>query len=101
MLSIKTIIDKNLLTTYWSDGLIISTPTGSTGYSLSSGGPILSPDAKVTILNPIAPHNISIRPLIITDTSEIEINVSGRSKNHLFFLEQPCKKFSMLILVFD
>lgn len=93
MLSIKTIIDKNLLTTYWSDGLIISTPTGSTGYSLSSGGPILSPDAKVTILNPIAPHNISIRPLIITDTSEIEINVSGRSKNHLFFLDN--RKFSI------
>ena len=56
MLSIKTIIDKKLLTTYWSDGLIISTPTGSTGYSLSSGGPILSPEAKVVILNPIAPQ---------------------------------------------
>ena len=93
MLSIKTIIDKNLLTTYWSDGLIISTPTGSTGYSLSSGGPILSPDTKVTILNPIAPHNISIRPLIVRDTSEIEIKVTGRSKEQLIFLDN--RKFSM------
>ncbi len=93
MLSIKTIIDKNLLTTYWSDGLIISTPTGSTGYSLSSGGPILSPEAKVIILNPIAPHNISIRPLIVTDTSEIEIKVTGRSKNQLIFLDN--RKFSI------
>lgn len=93
MLSIKTIIDKKLLTTYWSDGLIISTPTGSTGYSLSSGGPILSPEAKVVILNPIAPHNISIRPLIVTDTSEIEIKVTGRSKNQLIFLDN--RKFSI------
>ena len=93
MLSIKTIIDKNLLTTYWSDGLIISTPTGSTGYSLSSGGPILSPDTKVTILNPIAPHNISIRPLIVRDTSEIEIKVTGRSKDQLIFLDN--RKFSI------
>ena len=93
MLSIKTIIDNNLLTTYWSDGLIISTPTGSTGYSLSSGGPILSPEAKVIILNPIAPHNISIRPLIVTDSSEIEIKVTGRSKNQLIFLDN--RKFSI------
>ena len=93
MLSIKTIIDKNLLTTYWSDGLIISTPTGSTGYSLSSGGPILSPDTKVTILNPIAPHNISIRPLIVRDTSDIEIKVTGRSKDQLIFLDN--RKFSI------
>ena len=93
MLSIKTIIDNNLLTTYWSDGLIISTPTGSTGYSLSSGGPILSPEAKVIILNPIAPHNISIRPLIVTDTSEIEIKVTGRSNNQLIFLDN--RKFSI------
>jgi len=93
MLSIKTIINKNLLTTYWSDGLIISTPTGSTGYSLSSGGPILSPNTEALILNPIAPHNISIRPLIIPDTSEIKIEVSGRSKNHLFFLDN--RKFSI------
>ncbi len=87
MLSIKTIINQKLLTTYWSDGLIISTPTGSTGYSLSSGGPIISPDANVFVLNPIAPHNISIRPLIVPVVSEIEIHVTGRSIKHLISLD--------------
>ena len=87
MLSIKTTIDKKLLTTYWSDGLIISTPTGSTGYSLSSGGPIISPDSNVFVLNPIAPHNIGVRPLIVPDLSNIEIHVTGRSKKHLISLD--------------
>jgi len=87
MLSIKTIINQKLLTTYWSDGLIISTPTGSTGYSLSSGGPILSPDTNVFVLNPIAPHNISMRPLIVPDESKIEIHVTGRSIKHLISLD--------------
>ena len=87
MLSIKTTINQKLLTTYWSDGLIISTPTGSTGYSLSSGGPIISPDANTFVLNPIAPHNISMRPLIVPDKSDIKINVTGRSKKHLISLD--------------
>ncbi len=87
MLSIKTTIDQKLLTTYWSDGLIVSTPTGSTGYSLSSGGPIISPDASTFVLNPIAPHNIGIRPLIVPDKSHIDIYVSGRSKKYLISLD--------------
>ena len=87
MLSIKTIIVNKLLATYWSDGLIISTPTGSTGYSLSSGGPILTPSTSAFVLNPIAPHNINIRPLVIPDSSKIEIQVFGRSKKHLLSLD--------------
>jgi len=87
MLSIKTTIDQKLLTTYWSDGLIISTSTGSTGYSLSSGGPIISPEANAFVLNPIAPHNIGMRPLIVPDKSNIGIHVTGRSKNHLISLD--------------
>ena len=87
MLSIKTSINNKLLTTYWSDGLIISTPTGSTGYSLSSGGPIISPDSKTLVLNPIAPHNISMRPLIVPDKSSIDIHVTGRSKKYLISLD--------------
>ena len=83
MLSIKTIINKNLLTTYWSDGLIISTPTGSTGYSLSNGGSLVSPESKVIILNPIAPHNINMRSLIIPDHSEITIKVEGTDNINL------------------
>ena len=87
MLSIHTELDGKPLTTYWSDGLIISTPTGSTGYSLSSGGPIVSPNSQCWILNPIAPHNINMRPLIVPDTTEIKISVQGRSKNHLLSLD--------------
>jgi NAD+ kinase len=87
MLSIHTELDGKPLTTYWSDGLIISTPTGSTGYSLSSGGPIVSPNSQCLILNPIAPHNINMRPLIVPDNTEIKISVQGRSKNHLLSLD--------------
>lgn len=93
MLSIKTTINQKLLTTYWSDGLIISTPTGSTGYSLSSGGPIISPETNTFVLNPIASHNIGIRPLIVPDESNIEIHVSGRSKKHLISLDN--RRFSI------
>ena len=87
MLSIHTELDGKPLTTYWSDGLIISTPTGSTGYSLSSSGPIVSPNSQCWILNPIAPHNINMRPLIVPDSTEIKISVQGRSKNHLLSLD--------------
>jgi NAD+ kinase len=87
MLSIATQIDKQYLTTYWADGLIISTPTGSTGYSLSSGGPILTPETKGIVLNPIAPHNLNIRPLVVPDKAEIEISVDGRGEDHSLSLD--------------
>ena len=87
MLSIATRIDKEFLTTYWADGLIIATPTGSTGYSLSSGGPILTPEAEGIVLNPIAPHNLNIRPLVVPDKAEIEIRVDGRGEDHLLSLD--------------
>ena len=87
MLSIETELDGQPLTTYWSDGLIIATPTGSTGYSLSSGGPIVSPNSQCWILNPIAPHNINMRPLIVPDRTEIKVRVKGRSKYHLLSLD--------------
>ena len=87
MLSIKTQIDKEFLTTYWADGLIISTPTGSTGYSLSSGGPILTPETEGIVLNPIAPHNLNIRPLVVPNKASIEIQVDGRGEDHLISLD--------------
>ena len=87
MLSIATQIDKKFLTTYWADGLIIATPTGSTGYSLSSGGPILTPETEGIVLNPIAPHNLNIRPLVVPDKAEIEISVDGRGEDHLLSLD--------------
>ncbi len=87
MLSIDTKLNNQFLTTYWADGLIIATPTGSTGYSLSSGGPIVTPSSKCLVVNPIAPHNINMRPLIVPDQTTIEISVNGRSKTHLLSLD--------------
>ena len=87
MLSIATQIDGEYLTTYWADGLIISTPTGSTGYSLSSGGPILTPETQGVVLNPIAPHNLNIRPLVVPDKAAIDIKVDGRGEDHLLSLD--------------
>ena len=77
LLNISCQINNNYLTNYWSDGLIVSTPTGSTGYSLSNGGSIVSPESNVIMLNPIAPHNINMRSLIIPDNSKIKIDIEG------------------------
>ena len=87
MLNIETEIDGKELTTYWADGLIISTPTGSTGYSLSNGGPILSPQTESFVLNPIAPHNINMRPLVLPDSICITIRVNGRGTHHLVSMD--------------
>lgn len=83
MLNIACSINGNYLTNYWSDGLIISTPTGSTGYSLSNGGSIVSPESEIIILNPIAPHNINMRSLIIPDNSKIKIDIEGNDDINL------------------
>ena len=77
LLNISCEINDKYLTNYWSDGLIISTPTGSTGYSLSNGGSIVSPESNVILLNPIAPHNINMRSLVIPDNSKINIDIKG------------------------
>ena len=84
MITIETYLDEEYLTSYWADGLIISTPTGSTGYSLSCGGPILIPQAKSFVITPIAPHNLNARPLVIPDETKIKLIVSGREDK--FFL---------------
>ena len=87
MISIDTKLDNKHLNSYWADGLIISTPTGSTGYSLSCGGPIIMPEAENLIINPIAPHNLNARPLIISDSTEIKIKVNGREDEFLISLD--------------
>ena len=87
MIRIKTFLDGEYLNSYWADGLITSTPTGSTGYSLSCGGPIMSPLSQTLSLTPIAPHNLNARPLIISDKTKIELYVSGREKSHLVSLD--------------
>ena len=83
LLNISCQINDKYLTNYWSDGLIVSTPTGSTGYSLSNGGSIVSPESNVILLNPIAPHNINMRSLVIPNDSNIKIDIEGDNEINL------------------
>lgn len=87
MITVETHLNGEYLTSYWADGLIVATPTGSTGYSLSCGGPVIAPMAKSLILTPIAPHNLNARPLVISDETVIKLKVSGREDNHLVSLD--------------
>ena len=87
MITIETYLNNEFLNSYWADGLIISTPTGSTGYSMSCGGPILTPDVKSLVIAPIAPHNLNARPLVIPDETEIKLRVTGRENQYLVSLD--------------
>lgn len=87
MITVETHLNEEYLTSYWADGLIISTPTGSTGYSLSCGGPVIMPEANSFVLTPIAPHNLNARPLVVSDNTEIKLKVSGREENYLVSLD--------------
>lgn len=87
MIKVETLVNNKHLTSYWSDGLIVSTPTGSTGYSLSCGGPIIDPSTNSIAITPIAPHNLTVRPLVIPDNCTISLKVSGRGKSHLVSLD--------------
>jgi len=83
MISIHTFIDDEFLNTYWADGLIVATPTGSTGYSLACGGPIIFPGSRSFVITPIAPHNLNMRPLVIRDDVRISFAIEGRAENFL------------------
>lgn len=83
MISIRTCVDGEYLVTYQADGLIVSTPTGSTAYSLSNGGPIMVPQTSTLCLTPVAPHSLSIRPIVISDVSRVTLSVESRSHNFL------------------
>jgi NAD+ kinase len=87
MITIETYLNDEYLTSYWADGLIISTPTGSTGYSMSCGGPILTPDANSLVITPIAPHNLNARPLVIPDNTTLKLKITGREENYLISLD--------------
>ena len=95
LITIDTKLNDQYLNTYWADGLIISTPTGSTGYSLSCGGPIIMPDSKNLVLTPIAPHNLNARPLVISDNKQIEISINGRENE--YFVSADSQIFSVNI----
>lgn len=87
MITLKTNLNKSFLNTYWADGLIVATPTGSSGYSLSCGGPFIFPGSNSLVITPIAAHNLTVRPVIIPDQSILEIDTSGRGKNVLITLD--------------
>jgi len=87
MIVVHTYIDGEYLNSYWADGLIVSTPTGSTGYSLSVGGPIVLPQSSNFIIAPVSPHNLNVRPLVVSDNSVLSFEIEGRSKNFLVALD--------------
>jgi NAD+ kinase len=87
MITVHTYIDGDYLNSYWADGLIVSTPTGSTGYSLSCGGPLISPIAKNFVITPVSPHNLNVRPIVVSDDSEISFKIEGRSEKFLVSLD--------------
>jgi NAD+ kinase len=87
MIKIHTYLNGELLNTYWADGLILATPTGSTGYSLSCGGPVAFPDACSLVLTPIAPHNLNVRPIVIPDNTIVSFEVESRSDDIICALD--------------
>lgn len=92
LLNIHAYIGGVYLTTYWADGLVVATPTGSTAYSLSGGGPIVSPDCRNLILTPICPHNLSMRPLVVPNHAEIELQVESRSGDFVLSMDSRIQK---------
>ena len=87
VLGISVCVDGEELPTYWADGLIVATSSGSTAYSLSAGGPICTPDSKVLIIAPIAPHNLNVRPLVVPETAVIEISIKSRDSSAIFTMD--------------
>ncbi len=87
MIRIKTLINGEVLNNYYADGLIVSTPTGSTGYSISCGGPIMLPDAATFVITPVAPHNLNVRPVVVRDDAEITFEIEGMGHQFLASLD--------------
>ena len=91
MITVHASLDGNYLNSYWADGLIVGTPTGSTAYNLSCGGPIITPGCQVHILTPIAPHNLNVRPMVVPDHLPIKLQVEGRERRYLISLDSNTK----------
>ena len=87
MIIVHTFINGQYLNSYWADGLIVATPTGSTGYSLSCGGPLITPGARNFVITPVSPHNLNVRPIVVPDESIISFKIEGRSENFLISLD--------------
>jgi NAD+ kinase len=87
LIKIHTYLNGEFLCSYWADGLIVSTPTGSTGYSLSCGGPVIAPQANSFVITPVAPHNLNVRSMVIPDTTIVSFEIEGRAKDYLCTLD--------------
>ncbi|MGK7392539.1 MAG: NAD kinase [Candidatus Cyclobacteriaceae bacterium M2_1C_046] len=99
MITVHTYLNGDFLNSYWADGIILSTPTGSTGYSLSCGGPLVVPQSNNFIITPVCPHNLTVRPIVVPDDSVISFRIEGRSDNYLVSLDsrfQPVDEESKL-----
>ncbi len=94
MITIHVYIDEHYLNSYWADGLVISTPTGSTGYSLSCGGPVVVPRSNNFIIAPVSVHNLSVRPIVVSDESKIRIEIESRSGQFLISLDSRSHNFN-------
>lgn len=94
MITVHTYIDGKYLNSYWADGLIVATPTGSTGYSLSCGGPLITPGAKNFVITPVSPHNLNVRPIIVSDESEISFEIEGRTDKFMISLDSRSTSIS-------
>lgn len=87
MIKIHTYLNGEFLNTYWADGLIVSTPTGSTGYSLSCNGPVIFPESSSFVITPVAPHNLNVRPIVVPDNNIISFEIEGRSDHFICALD--------------
>jgi len=94
MITVHASLDTNYLNSYWADGLIVATPTGSTAYNLSCGGPIITPGCQVHILTPIAPHNLNVRPMVVPDKFPIKLSIEGRERKYLISIDSISKNIS-------
>lgn len=94
MMTVHTSVNGEFLNSYWADGLIVATPTGSTAYSLSCGGPLMVPDARSFVITPLSPHNLNVRPLILPEDSVITLKVEGRSPHYLATLDARSAQFT-------
>jgi NAD+ kinase len=94
MITVHASLDDNYLNSYWADGLIVGTPTGSTAYNLSCGGPIVTPGCQIHLLTPIAPHNLNVRPMVVPDHMPIKLSVEGRERTYLISIDGNSKSIS-------
>jgi NAD+ kinase len=97
MIVVHTYIDGEYLNSYWADGLVVATPTGSTGYSLSCGGPLVHPQTNNFVISPVCPHNLNVRPMIVSDRSVISFEVEGRSSGYLASLDSRSTPVDMSV----